>query len=160
MWKHFEKSYKCTNVGHQHKRIQPDLTAVHSFTVQSTNTLSTCISKTRYCARPPRYKGKQKKSSFLLLQYNTWLSRRLSGKESTCQCRRCNRVGFGPWVEKSPWRRKRQPPPGYSCLGYPMDRGAWWGTVHGATKELDITKAMPKNAQTTAQLHSSHTLVK
>ena len=22
----------------------------------------------------------------------------------------------------------------YSCLGYPMDRGAWWATVHGVTK--------------------------
>ena len=63
------------------------------------------------------------------------------------------------------WRRalgegNGNPLPGYSCLGYPMDRGAWWGTVHGATKELDITKARPKNAQTTAQLHSSHRLVK
>ena len=22
----------------------------------------------------------------------------------------------------------------YSCLGNPMDRGAWWTTVHGVTK--------------------------
>ena len=22
----------------------------------------------------------------------------------------------------------------YSCLGNPMDRGAWWATVHGITK--------------------------
>ena len=22
----------------------------------------------------------------------------------------------------------------YSCLGSPMDRGAWWATVHGVTK--------------------------
>ena len=22
----------------------------------------------------------------------------------------------------------------YSCLGNPMDRGAWWATVHGLTK--------------------------
>ena len=22
----------------------------------------------------------------------------------------------------------------YSCLGNPMDRGAWWATVHGVTK--------------------------
>ena len=27
----------------------------------------------------------------------------------------------------------------YSCLGNPMDRGAWWATVHGVTKELDMT---------------------
>ena len=30
----------------------------------------------------------------------------LSGKESTCQYRRC---GFNPWVMKIPWRRKWQP---------------------------------------------------
>ena len=25
----------------------------------------------------------------------------------------------------------------YSCLGNPMDRGAWQATVHGIAKELD-----------------------
>ena len=35
----------------------------------------------------------------------------LSGKESTCQCRRCKRCGFDPWVGKIPWRRKWQPTP-------------------------------------------------
>ena len=29
-----------------------------------------------------------------------------SGKESTCQCRRC---GFNSWVRKIPWRKKWQP---------------------------------------------------
>ena len=27
----------------------------------------------------------------------------------------------------------------YSCLGNPMNRGAWWATVHGVTKESDMT---------------------
>ena len=27
----------------------------------------------------------------------------------------------------------------YSCLGNPMDRGAWWAIVHGVTKEWDTT---------------------
>ena len=27
----------------------------------------------------------------------------------------------------------------YSCLGNPMDRGAWHATVHGVAKELDMT---------------------
>ena len=27
----------------------------------------------------------------------------------------------------------------YSCQGNPMDRGAWWATVHGVTKELHTT---------------------
>ena len=26
-----------------------------------------------------------------------------------------------------------------SCLEKPMDRGAWWATVHGVAKELDMT---------------------
>jgi hypothetical protein len=27
----------------------------------------------------------------------------------------------------------------YSCPGNPMDRGARWATVHGVTKELDMS---------------------
>ena len=27
----------------------------------------------------------------------------------------------------------------YSCLGNPMDRGAWWATIHGVLKQLDMT---------------------
>ena len=27
----------------------------------------------------------------------------------------------------------------YFCLGNPMDRGTWLATVHGVTKELDVT---------------------
>ena len=27
----------------------------------------------------------------------------------------------------------------YSFLGNPINRGAWWATVHGVTKELDTT---------------------
>ena len=57
-----------------------------------------------------------------------------SGKESACQCRR---LEFDPWVGKIPWSRKWKPTP---WLGNPMDRGAWWATVHGVTEELDMTK--------------------
>ena len=28
----------------------------------------------------------------------------------------------------------------YSCLDNPMDRGAWWATVHAVPKELDMTE--------------------
>ena len=28
----------------------------------------------------------------------------------------------------------------YSCLENPKDRGAWWATVHGVTKELDLAR--------------------
>ena len=27
----------------------------------------------------------------------------------------------------------------YSCLGNPMDRGAWWATVHRVAREWDMT---------------------
>ena len=53
-----------------------------------------------------------------------------SGKESACQCRRCQRCGFDTWVRKIPWRRACQPTPVF-LLGNPMDRGAWWATGHG-----------------------------
>ena len=32
-----------------------------------------------------------------------------SGKESICQCQRCKRHGFDPWVGKISWSRKWQP---------------------------------------------------
>ena len=31
------------------------------------------------------------------------------GKESACQCRRCRKHGFNPWVGKIPWRKMWQP---------------------------------------------------
>ena len=33
----------------------------------------------------------------------------------------------------------------YSCLGNPMDRGAWWATVQGSQKELDKTQRLNNN---------------
>ena len=44
----------------------------------------------------------------------------LSGKESTCQCRRSRRRGFDPWVRKIPWRRAWQSTPVFlpeECYG-------------------------------------------
>ena len=43
-----------------------------------------------------------------------------------------------PWLERSPAEGSGNPLQ-YSCLGNPMDRGAWWATVHGAAKETDMT---------------------
>ena len=33
----------------------------------------------------------------------------------------------------------------YSSLDSHMDRGAWWATVHGAAKELDVTQQLNRN---------------
>ena len=52
-----------------------------------------------------------------------------SGKEPTCQCRRHKRSG----LERYPGGGHGNPFQ-YSCLENPMDRGAWWTTVHGVAK--------------------------
>ena len=54
------------------------------------------------------------------------LPRWLSGKESTCQSRRCRQLGQSPGGGNGS-------PLHYSCLENPMDRGAWRATVHGVT---------------------------
>ena len=61
------------------------------------------------------------------------LSRWHSGKVSTRQCRRCRRMGLIPGLGRSPSVGSGNSLQ-YSCLGNPMDRGAWWATVHGFTK--------------------------
>ena len=35
----------------------------------------------------------------------------------------------------------------YSCLEDPMDRGAWWATVHGVTKSQILLKQISNNTQ-------------
>ena len=67
------------------------------------------------------------------------------GKESACQCKRCKRQGFYPWVWKISWSRKQKPTPAFlpgkfhgqrSLVGYSP-----WGC-----KESDTTEwlSMPK----------------
>ena len=51
-------------------------------------------------------------------------------KESTCNA---GDLGLIPGSERSPGEGNGNPLQ-YSCLGNPMDRGAWWATVHGVTK--------------------------
>ena len=67
----------------------------------------------------------------LPLIYLKGLPRWCSGKESTCQCRRCKRCGFDPWVGKIPWSRKWQPTPVFLTGKFLR---AWQATVHGVTK--------------------------
>ena len=67
-----------------------------------------------------------------------------SGKGPTCQCRRCKRCRFYPWVGKIPWRRKWQLNPiflpgeshgqrslaGYSPWGCKRVRHDWGNLAH------------------------------
>ena len=52
----------------------------------------------------------------------------LSGEESTCNAGDTSLV-----PERTPGEGDGNPPH-YSCLGNPMDRGAWQATAHGVTK--------------------------
>ena len=59
-----------------------------------------------------------------------WLPWWLSGKESACNV---GDVGSIPGLGRSPGEGNGNPLQ-CSCLENPMDRGAWWATVHGVTK--------------------------
>jgi len=62
-----------------------------------------------------------------------------SGKVSACQCRRCKRHGFSPWIGKIPWRRKWQPTPVFlpgKSHGQEEPGGLWSRTC----KETDMTE--------------------
>ena len=58
----------------------------------------------------------------------------LSVKEPACQAD----VGLIPGLGRSP-REGNGNPLQYSCLVHPMNRGAWWATVHGGHKRVDMT---------------------
>ena len=68
------------------------------------------------------------------------LPRWLTGKESACQRRRCRSHRFKLWVRKIPGGGNGNPLQ-YSCLGNPVDRGAWWAIVHGVAKRHDWTQS-------------------
>ena len=73
----------------------------------------------------------------------------LSGKKSTCQCRRCR---FDPWVKKIPWRRKWQLAPVFlpekfhgqrNLVGYSP-----WGCIElNMTEQLSGDHAMDTQTQ-------------
>ena len=50
-------------------------------------------------------------------------------------------VGSIPGLERSPGEGNANPLQ-YSCLGNPVDRGAWQATVHEAAKESDATEQL------------------
>ena len=61
------------------------------------------------------------------------------GKESACNAGATGGLGS---ISGS----RRSPGGGHGnslqyCLEIPMDRGAWWATVHGVTKQLNTTEA-------------------
>ena len=63
-----------------------------------------------------------------------------SGKEPTCQCRRCHRRGFDPWVGKIPSRRAWQPTPVFLPGESPGQNSLVCHSPQGH-KQLDPTEA-------------------
>ena len=59
-----------------------------------------------------------------------------SGKESAGDIRD---VGSIPGLGKSPLEGLNGNPLQYPCVGNPMERTAWYATVHLEAKELDMT---------------------
>ena len=53
-------------------------------------------------------------------------------------------VGLIPGSGRSPEKGNVNPLQ-YSCLGNPMDRGAWWAIIHGVAKEWDTTQQLNNN---------------
>ena len=73
------------------------------------------------------------KKTFRTCSRKSWASQWCSSKESACQFRRRRRCSFDPGWGRSPGGGSGNPLQ-CSCLGSPMNRGAWWATVHGVEK--------------------------
>ena len=76
-------------------------------------------------------------------------SRWCSGKESACWGRRRRRCSSIPVSGISPVEGNGTPLQ-YSCLENPMDRGAWWATVHRVAKSW---------IQLSEHTHKKHTVM-
>ena len=72
--------------------------------------------------------------------FEKMVPRWLSGKESACN------AGDGSTRESGRFPGEGNDNPlQYSCLRNPMDRGIWWVTAHGVTKELETTYQLSNN---------------
>ena len=74
-----------------------------------------------------------------VLTFKLELPKWLSGKEFSCQCRRCR---LNPQVRKIPWRRKRQPTPVFLP-----------GKSHGQRSLVGCSPWGRKESDTTERLH-------
>ena len=63
-----------------------------------------------------------------------------SGKEPACQCRRHKRLGFNPWVRKTPWKREWTPTPLF-LPGENQGQRSPVGYYPLGRKESDMTEA-------------------
>ena len=74
-----------------------------------------------------------------MVYYVLGLPQWLSSKESACNAGDEVDSGSIPGLGRSPGEGNGYPLQ-YFCLANPMDRGAWWATVHKGRKESDTTE--------------------
>ena len=91
------------------------------------------------CLKNPMDRGVLWATPHRVAKSQTWL-KRLSmhthgGKEPACDA---GDTGSVPGSERSTGEGNGNPAQD-SCLGNPMDRGAWWATAHEISKESDTT---------------------
>ena len=65
--------------------------------------------------------------------YIWWLPWWLGSKEATCNAGDAGDLGLIPGSGRPPDGGHGNPLQ-YSCLENPMDREAWWATIHGVTE--------------------------
>ena len=68
-----------------------------------------------------------------------------SGKEPACQCRKCKRHGFDPWIRKIPWKKAWQSTPVFLP-----------GEFHGQRSLVGYSPQSRKESDTTEQLTFPH----
>ena len=71
----------------------------------------------------------------VIFKMTLYLKASLVGKESACNA---GDLGSISGLGRSPGGGNGDPLQ-YSCLEKLMDRGPWWATAHGVTKEMDVT---------------------
>ena len=69
-------------------------------------------------------------------------------KGAICQCRRCNRGRFNPWIGKIPWTKAWQPTPVFLPREPHGQRGLVGYSPRG-NEELDVTKVTQHSTQPT-----------
>jgi len=83
--------------------------------------------------------------------YRLAFPRSSGSKESACNA---GDLGSIPGSGKSPGEGNGNPLQ-YSCLENPMDRGAWWATVHGVARiGHDLVTKPPSRLSITLRLES------
>ena len=69
------------------------------------------------------------------LVYIRWINHKVSQMVKNLSACNAGDPGSIPRSGRSPGEGNSNPLQ-YSCLGNPMDSGAWWAIVHGVAKEL------------------------